>query len=72
MYVCNMRMACAGRRYDEEGNLKQWWSAATLEHYHGKVQCIIDQYSRYHMPQLPNYTVITYIELVTYYYLYIK
>ncbi|KAG6447821.1 hypothetical protein O3G_MSEX005171 [Manduca sexta] len=46
-----------GRRYDEEGNLKQWWSAATLEHYHGKVQCIIDQYSKYHMPQLPNYTV---------------
>ncbi|CAH0397398.1 unnamed protein product [Chilo suppressalis] len=34
----------------------QWWSAATLEHYHGKVQCIIEQYSRYHMPQLPNYT----------------
>ncbi|XP_075972536.1 endothelin-converting enzyme 1-like isoform X2 [Anticarsia gemmatalis] len=46
-----------GRRYDEEGNLKQWWSAATLEHYHSKVQCIIDQYSKYHMPQLPNYTV---------------
>lgn len=46
-----------GRRYDEEGNLKQWWSAATLEHYHGKVRCIIDQYSTYHMPQLPNITV---------------
>ncbi|KAH9633913.1 hypothetical protein HF086_009726, partial [Spodoptera exigua] len=46
-----------GRRYDEEGNLKQWWSAATLEHYHSKVQCIIDQYGRYHMPQLPNYTI---------------
>ncbi|KAG7305209.1 hypothetical protein JYU34_009248 [Plutella xylostella] len=46
-----------GRRYDEEGNLKQWWSAATLEHYHGKVQCIIDQYNQYHMAQLPNYTV---------------
>ncbi|KOB64487.1 putative Endothelin-converting enzyme 1, partial [Operophtera brumata] len=28
----------------------------TLEHYHGKVQCIIDQYTKYHMPQLPNYT----------------
>ncbi|XP_068627793.1 neprilysin-11-like [Battus philenor] len=46
-----------GRRYDEEGNLKQWWSAATLEHYHAKVQCIIEQYSQYHMPQLPDYTV---------------
>ncbi|XP_004926376.1 neprilysin-4 [Bombyx mori] len=46
-----------GRRYDEEGNLKQWWSADTLEHYHGKVQCIIDQYNKYHMAQLPNYTI---------------
>ncbi|XP_061706650.1 neprilysin-4-like [Cydia pomonella] len=46
-----------GRRYDEMGNLKQWWSAATLEHYHGRVSCIIDQYSKYHLPQLPNYTV---------------
>lgn len=47
----------SGRRYDEHGNLKQWWSAATLEHYHGKVQCIIDQYNQYHLAQLPNYTV---------------
>ncbi|CAG4983508.1 unnamed protein product [Colias eurytheme] len=46
-----------GRRYDEEGNLKQWWSAGTLEQYHGRVQCIVQQYSQYHMQQLPNYTV---------------
>ncbi|KAL4719905.1 hypothetical protein ACJJTC_019384, partial [Scirpophaga incertulas] len=46
-----------GRRYDEEGNLKQWWSAATLEHYHERVRCIIDQYSTYHMPELPAYSV---------------
>ncbi|CAH2063871.1 unnamed protein product, partial [Iphiclides podalirius] len=46
-----------GRRYDEEGNLKQWWTAATLEHYHEKVRCIVEQYGRYHMPQLPGYTV---------------
>ncbi|XP_068916710.1 endothelin-converting enzyme homolog isoform X1 [Tenebrio molitor] len=41
-----------GRRYDEHGNLKQWWSAATLNHYHQKVQCIINQYSNYTMPDL--------------------
>lgn len=46
-----------GRRYDEEGNLKQWWSAATLEHYHSKVQCIISQYGQYHMDALPGYAV---------------
>ncbi|RZB40619.1 endothelin-converting enzyme 1-like, partial [Asbolus verrucosus] len=41
-----------GRRYDEHGNLKQWWSAATLNHYHQKVQCIINQYNNYTMPDL--------------------
>ncbi|XP_063929574.1 neprilysin-4-like [Zophobas morio] len=41
-----------GRRYDENGNLKQWWSTATLTHYHEKVRCIIDQYSNYTMPDL--------------------
>ncbi|XP_038213219.1 neprilysin-4-like isoform X2 [Zerene cesonia] len=46
-----------GRRYDEEGNLKQWWTAGTLEQYHERVQCIVQQYSQYHMQQLPNYTV---------------
>lgn len=47
-----------GRRYDEHGNLKQWWSLATLEHYHNRVQCIIDQYSNYSMPDLgPSFNV---------------
>lgn len=41
-----------GRRYDENGNLKQWWSINTLNHYHKKVQCIIDQYNKYRMPIL--------------------
>ncbi|CAH2232410.1 jg7972 [Pararge aegeria aegeria] len=46
-----------GRRYDEQGNLAQWWTADTLQHYHARVKCIVDQYSRYGLPQLPNYTV---------------
>ncbi|XP_017772763.1 PREDICTED: endothelin-converting enzyme 1 [Nicrophorus vespilloides] len=41
-----------GRRYDENGNLKQWWSLSTLDHYHSRVQCIIDQYNNYTMPGL--------------------
>ncbi|KAG7199393.1 hypothetical protein KM043_014024 [Ampulex compressa] len=43
-----------GRRYDENGNLKLWWSEETLMHYHEKVQCIINQYSNYHLPELGN------------------
>ncbi|XP_024936954.1 neprilysin-4 isoform X2 [Cephus cinctus] len=47
-----------GRRYDENGNLRQWWSDKTLEHYHEKVECIIKQYSNYHLPELGiNFTV---------------
>ncbi|XP_034825301.1 endothelin-converting enzyme homolog [Maniola hyperantus] len=46
-----------GRRYDEQGNLAQWWTAGTLEHYHARVKCIVDQYNQYRLPQLPNYTV---------------
>ncbi|CAL7939938.1 unnamed protein product [Xylocopa violacea] len=43
-----------GRMYDENGNLRQWWSNETLQRYHEKVQCIIKQYSSYHLPQLGN------------------
>ncbi|OXU22441.1 hypothetical protein TSAR_009983 [Trichomalopsis sarcophagae] len=43
-----------GRRYDENGNLRQWWSVETLQHYHAKVECIIKQYSSYHLPELGN------------------
>ncbi|XP_057328735.1 neprilysin-4-like [Microplitis mediator] len=43
-----------GRRYDENGNLRQWWSDETLQHYHEKVECIIKQYSNYHLPELSN------------------
>ncbi|KAL0132369.1 hypothetical protein PUN28_000269 [Cardiocondyla obscurior] len=47
-----------GRRYDENGNLRQWWSDETLRHYHEKVQCMIEQYSSYHLPELgDNFTV---------------
>ncbi|KAF7996611.1 hypothetical protein HCN44_002257 [Aphidius gifuensis] len=43
-----------GRRYDENGNLRQWWSDKTLEHYLEKVDCIIKQYGNYSLPELNN------------------
>ncbi|CAH0562480.1 unnamed protein product [Brassicogethes aeneus] len=39
-----------GRRYDEYGNGKQWWSKVTLKKYLEKVRCIIDQYHQYYLP----------------------
>lgn len=58
IYKKKIKLCTIGRRYDENGNIKQWWSNQTLRHYHEKVQCIIKQYSNYHLPELGhNFTV---------------
>jgi predicted metalloendopeptidase len=50
--------ATAGRRYDKDGNLKQWWTEDTLQEYEHRVQCIVEQYSQYNVSQLgENFTV---------------
>jgi predicted metalloendopeptidase len=50
--------AAAGRRYDKEGNLKQWWTEATAREYERRVQCIVEQYSQYSVSELgDNFTV---------------
>jgi predicted metalloendopeptidase len=36
-----------GRQFDAEGNLANWWEAATEENYLDKAQCIIWQYGNY-------------------------
>lgn len=41
-----------GRQFDLDGNLKQWWHAESIERFHRKAQCIIDQYGRYKLPEL--------------------
>ncbi|KAF4521361.1 hypothetical protein B566_EDAN006950 [Ephemera danica] len=47
-----------GRQYDLHGNLKQWWTNNTLNEYNDRVQCIIDQYSEFHVTRLgDNFTV---------------
>jgi len=42
-------LACrnAGRQYDKDGNLRQWWNNDTIEAFRERAQCIIDQYSDY-------------------------
>jgi len=42
----------AGRQYDKDGNLRQWWNNGTIKAFRERAQCIIDQYSNYTLEQL--------------------
>jgi len=41
------RSLMAGRQYDKDGNLRQWWNNDTIKAFRQRAQCIIDQYSSY-------------------------
>lgn len=36
-----------GRKYDEKGNLENWWTADDLKNFQGRAQKIIDQFDAY-------------------------
>ena len=36
-----------GRKYDGQGNLKDWWTAADSSAYEQRVSCVAEQYSEY-------------------------
>jgi len=36
-----------GRKFDGQGNLKDWWAAADAKAYEDRVSCVADQYSGY-------------------------
>lgn len=42
-----------GRHYDETGNFTDWWDNSTVEAFNDKVQCFIDQYHKFTVPN-PN------------------
>ncbi|XP_076036619.1 uncharacterized protein LOC143022352 [Oratosquilla oratoria] len=44
-----------GRQNDKFGNAIPWWNNATIQAFKSKVQCIIDQYDDYHLPELDDY-----------------
>jgi putative endopeptidase len=37
----------AGRKYDAEGNLKNWWSPLVEQEFKDKAACLVEQYSGY-------------------------
>jgi len=42
-----------GRKFDEKGNLRDWWTAEDAKRYEEKDKCIVDQYSQ----EIPEYAV---------------
>ena len=42
-----------GRKFDEKGNLRDWWSPEDTRRYEEKDKCIVDQYSQ----EIPEYGV---------------
>jgi len=36
-----------GRRYNEHGNLENWWSESSLAQFKERTKCFVDQYSNY-------------------------
>ena len=45
-------MLFAGRQFDKDGNLVQWWDDVVISHFKERAQCIIDQYSNYTVPEV--------------------
>ncbi|XP_063965763.1 endothelin-converting enzyme 1-like [Lytechinus pictus] len=37
----------AGREYDKNGNLHQWWKNDTIQKFNDQTECMVDQYSTY-------------------------
>lgn len=40
-----------GRLFDKEGNLKNWWKDESIEEFHERTQCLIEQYNHYLIPE---------------------
>ncbi|KAH7713370.1 Protein NEP-11 b [Aphelenchoides avenae] len=43
-----------GALFDQVGNQKQWWDAATFREFETRKQCLIDQYSKFSVPEASN------------------
>ncbi|KAK3095559.1 hypothetical protein FSP39_016105 [Pinctada imbricata] len=44
----------AGRQYDIDGNLRQWWSKEVINRFKKQTQCIINQYGNFTVPEADN------------------
>jgi hypothetical protein len=44
--------AVAGRQFDKDGNMMQWWNNITIRAFRERAQCIVDQYSGYKLDEV--------------------
>ena len=35
-----------GAKYDKEGNLANWWSNKSLQHFMNREKCLVNEYSQ--------------------------
>lgn len=38
---------CAGRNFDKDGNMLNWWSNYSAEHFKEQAQCMVQQYGNF-------------------------
>jgi predicted metalloendopeptidase len=36
-----------GRKFDAQGNLKDWWTSQDSKNFEARAQCVVDQYAQY-------------------------
>jgi predicted metalloendopeptidase len=44
-----------GRKYDRNGNMRQWWTNATVDEYVKRSACYIEQYSSYRLVEIDDW-----------------
>lgn len=45
----------AGRQFDKDGNLKQWWTNSTVREYVNRTACFVQQYNGYYIAEAEDY-----------------
>ncbi|XP_055613594.1 neprilysin-like [Uranotaenia lowii] len=41
----------SGINFDKSGNFAQWWSNETINEYHKRAQCLVEQYSKFYLKE---------------------
>uniref|UniRef100_V5GXP8 Neprilysin-2 n=1 Tax=Anoplophora glabripennis TaxID=217634 RepID=V5GXP8_ANOGL len=44
-----------GQMYNQDGLLQQWWSNETRAAFKQRMQCFVDQYNQYYIPEIDDY-----------------
>ncbi|XP_055605741.1 neprilysin-1-like [Uranotaenia lowii] len=44
-----------GRKFDKEGNLKQWWTPSTVKEYVNRTSCFVQHYGSYYITEADDY-----------------